>query len=286
MITLFPTTFSEISTWARENRFPVSEARLRYSQFGILQSIAGSKVLSNALVFKGGNALDFVWQPNRSTRDLDFSSRDAGLTVERIREFFEPSLQRVSTASGTLYRIQRVKQQPPGVGRSFITFDLSIGYALPDDSRNQHLIKNGAPSLATIPVEISLNEPICAAEDISMGSANALQVSTQEDIVAEKLRALLQQVPRNRTRPQDVLDIAVSLRSGTDLRPEIVADFLLQKAMSRNIEVSLKLFLAAELWQRAEQGYAEMEQTTRTQFIPFREAKERVLAFVRVLPLP
>jgi predicted nucleotidyltransferase component of viral defense system len=286
LITLYPTTFSEISTWARENRFPVSEARLRYAQFGILQSIAGSKTLSNALVFKGGNALDFVWQPNRSTRDLDFSSRDANLTVEKIREFFEPSLQRVSIATGVLYRIQRVKQQPPGAGRSFITFDLTIGYGLPDEPRNQQLIKKGSPSLASIPVEISLNEPICGTQDIDIGSANALQVSTQEDIVAEKLRALLQQVPRNRTHPQDALDIAVSLRNGTDLRPEIVASFLLQKAAARNIEVSLKLFLAAELWERAGQGYAELEQTTRTPFIQFEEAKERVLAFVRILPLP
>jgi predicted nucleotidyltransferase component of viral defense system len=286
MITLYPTSFSEISIWAKENRFPVSEARFRYAQYGILQSIAGSKILSSALVFKGGNALDFVWQPNRSTRDLDFSSRDANLTVEQIREFFEPSLQRVSTATGTLYRIQRLEQQPPGAGRSFITFDLSVGYALPDDPRNQQLVRNGLRSLANIPVDISLNEPICATQDVDMGSANALQVSTQEDIVAEKLRALLQQVPRNRMRPQDVLDIAVGLRDGAHLRPEIVSVFLLQKAASRNIEVSLQQFLAEELWQRAELGYAELERTTRTTFIPFGEAKEIVLAFLRVLPLP
>jgi predicted nucleotidyltransferase component of viral defense system len=286
MITLYPTTFSEISAWAKESRFPVSEARFRYAQFGILQSIAGSKILSGALVFKGGNALDFVWQPNRSTRDLDFSSRDADLTVEQIREFFEPSLQRVSTAAGILYRIQRIKQQPPGVSRSFITFDLSVGYALPDEPRNQQLIRNGSPSLANVPVEISLNEPICATQEIEMGSANALQVSTQEDIVAEKLRALLQQIPRNRTRPQDVLDIAVGLRDGAHLRPDIVSMFLVKKAASRNVEVSLKRFLDEELWRRAEQGYAELESTTRTTFISFGEARALVLAFVRSLPLP
>lgn len=286
MIALYPTTYSRISAWARENGFSVSEARLRYAQFGVLQSIAGSKVLSNVLVFKGGNALDFVWQPNRSTIDLDFSSRDAGLTVERIRRFLEPSLQQVSTASGTLYRVQRVRQQPPGAGRSFITFDLSIGYALTDDPRNRHFIEVGAPSRASIPVEISLNEPICAAEEIDMDSANTLQVSTQEDIAAEKLRALLQQVPRNRTRPQDVLDIAISLQIGAYLRPEIVARFLLEKAAARNIEVSLERFLDLELWQRAEQGYAELERTTRTLFIPFADAKQRVLAFVQILPLP
>jgi predicted nucleotidyltransferase component of viral defense system len=80
MSVLYPTTFGEIHIWAKEQGIPVSEARVRYAQFGILQSIAGSKFLSNALVFKGGSALDLVWQPNRSTLDLDFSSRDANLT--------------------------------------------------------------------------------------------------------------------------------------------------------------------------------------------------------------
>jgi len=264
---------------------PVSEARRRFAQYGILQSIAGSQILSSSLVFKGGNALDFIWQPNRSTIDLDFSSRDSGLTVHRIRAFFEPSLQRISAAVGTLYRLQRLEQQPPGEGRSFITFNVSVGYALADDLRNQQRIGKGKPSLACIPVEISLNEPICAAEEIELGSANPLQVSTHEDIIAEKLRALLQQVPRNRTRPQDVLDIVVALNRGARLRPEVVANFLLRKAASRNIEVSMELFQTEELWSRAEQGYVELQSTARDLFVPFDDAKKTLLAFIRTLPL-
>jgi predicted nucleotidyltransferase component of viral defense system len=250
-----------------------------------MQSIAGSKALSDTLVFKGGNALDFVWQPNRSTLDLDFSSRDPGLTAEQLREFFEPSLQRVSSASGTLYRVQKIGKQPRGEDRSFITFTVSIGYALADDARNQQRIRNGEISKAQIPVEISLNEPICATQEVEMESSNALQVSTEEDIFAEKLRALLQQIPRNRTRPQDVLDIAVNLSTGNKLRPEVIADYLHRKAAARNVEVSLQRFHDAELWSRAEQDYLALESTTRTLFIPFHSAKEAILAFVETLNL-
>lgn len=149
----YPSSFKEIATWAAANHLPVTEARQRYAQFGILQPIAGSKALSDALVFKGGNALDFVWQPNRSTVDLDFSSRDPHLNVEQLRKLFEPSLQRVSSASGTLYRIQKIGKQPPGEDRSFITFTVSIGYALADDGRNQQRIRNGEFSKVRIPVE-------------------------------------------------------------------------------------------------------------------------------------
>jgi Asp-tRNA(Asn)/Glu-tRNA(Gln) amidotransferase C subunit len=217
-----------------------------------------------------------VWQPNRSTLDLDFSSRDPDLTIERLRGYFEPSLQRVSSASGTLYRVQKIGKQPPGEDRSFVTFTVSIGYALADDARNQQRIQNGEFSKARIPVEISLNEPICAIQEIDMESSNALQVSTEEDIFAEKLRALLQQIPRNRTRPQDVLDIAVNLSTGNKLRPDVVADYLHRKAAARNVEVSLQRFEDDELWSRAEQDYIALESTTRTLFIPFISAKELV----------
>jgi hypothetical protein len=60
----------------------VAEAKFRFAQYGILQAVAGSRTLSQVLAFKGGNALDFFWQPNRSTKDLDFSSRDSTLTAQ------------------------------------------------------------------------------------------------------------------------------------------------------------------------------------------------------------
>lgn len=69
----YPLTFGELRSWATENGVDVAEARVRFAQYAILRAIASSRALSSALVFKGGNALDFVWMPNRSTGDLDFS---------------------------------------------------------------------------------------------------------------------------------------------------------------------------------------------------------------------
>jgi hypothetical protein len=40
-----------------------------------------------------------------------------------------------------------------------------------------------------------------------------LRIATLEDIVGEKLRAILQQPVRNHSRAQDVFDIAVDLQS-------------------------------------------------------------------------
>jgi predicted nucleotidyltransferase component of viral defense system len=69
----FPTSFRELEAWAHTQRVGVLEARSRFAQYGVLFAIASVYPLQRDFVFKGGNALDFVWLPNRSTVDLDFS---------------------------------------------------------------------------------------------------------------------------------------------------------------------------------------------------------------------
>jgi hypothetical protein len=69
----YPRTFQDIAAWSLGTATPIQDARTRFAQFVILCGIASEPSLRNNLVFKGGNALDFVLQPNRSTIDLDFS---------------------------------------------------------------------------------------------------------------------------------------------------------------------------------------------------------------------
>ena len=264
----------------------VGEAKFRFAQYGILQAVADSRTLSRVLAFKGGNALDFVWQPNRSTKDLDFSSKDPTLTAEQIRTSLTPSLERVSRSTAVLYRVQRMEQQPPGPDRSFITFEGTIGYALPEDRRNRQLIQRNKSSRATVPLDVSLNEPICGIVEVDIASSNLLQVCQLEDIVAEKLRALLQQPLRNRCRPQDVLDICIAVQENLALDLNLTAEFLLEKAMARNVPVSRAAFHQEEIRRRAFEGYNELRETTRRAFIEFEEAFAIVLSLVDGLPLP
>jgi predicted nucleotidyltransferase component of viral defense system len=282
----YPSALRGIEVWAAANGTSVAEARFRFAQFGVLQAVAGSRSLSRDLVFKGGNALDFVWQPNRSTMDLDFSSHDSTLTGERITELLTASLHGVSRSTGVLYRVQRMKQQPPGANRSFITFAGSVGYALPGDRRNHDLLAQGLSSKASVPIEISLNEPICGAVNVDVQSANPLSVCQLEDIVAEKLRALLQQPIRNRTRPQDVLDIAVVLREKPALDADLVAEFLISKAAARHVSVSKLAFHEEEIRSRARGNYDGLKETTRKVFIVFDEAFADLLTFVDRLRIP
>ncbi len=293
----YPAAFDTIASWARTNRVTADEARKRFAQYTILRAITSSRALSDLLVFKGGNALDFVWHPNRSTTDLDFSAdMDAVLRLDpawnpvALKDYLQTRLTAgLGTSTrlfGVVLAIHSFRQQPPKPDSTFITYEARVGYAMPDEQKLRKRLAQGGASANVIPLDISLNEPICADERIDLRGQQRLRVCTIEDIVAEKLRALLQQPLRNRTREQDLLDIAVILRAHPGFDGVRVAAYLLRKAAARNVPVSRRAFHDPRVISLAQQDYAALAQTTRTSFIPFGEALASLHTFVAALAIP
>ncbi len=288
---LYPPSFDSLPTWARTHNIAMTEARRRFAQYVMLRAIVSSRALSGVLVFKGGNALDFMWQPNRSTLDLDFSTArvvaDLGREAESLRTLFTGALNSVGPGFGVLCRIARVEQRPPGSDKTFVTYLIRVAYALPDqESLRQRMGIDPTYGPQLIDIEVSINEPICADEPRDIDGTHPLRISTVEDIVAEKLRALLQQPIRKRARPQDLLDIAVVLRQGLPLDRALVTDFLLRKAAARTISVSHGAFHHPEIMERARRGYDELKGTTRVLFVPFEEARDLLYGLVDTLTIP
>ncbi len=287
---LYPLSFDSLPAWAREHNIAMTEARRRFAQYVMLRAIANSRALSDFLVFKGGNALDFMWQPNRSTLDLDFSTAqvvaDLRNEAESLRTLFTGALNNVGPPFGVLCRVAKIEQRPPGQDKTFVTYLVRVAYALPDQGplrRRMDTDRTYGPQL--IDIEISINEPICADEPRDINGTHRLRVSTIEDIVAEKLRALLQQPIRDRARPQDLLDIAVVLRQGASLDRTHVTDFLLRKAEARHVPVSRAAFHHPEIMERAKRGYDELKGTTRVLFVPFDEARDLLYGLVDTLAI-
>jgi hypothetical protein len=170
----------------------MSEARRRFAQYAVLRAIASLARLSELLVFKGGDALDFVWSPNRSTIDLDFSADmragAAALDEARLEGMLSRALGVSDRESGVVLRVHSVRRQPPGEEKTFVTHTGRIGYALPDEGRNRTRLDVGPPSTNVLPAEVSINEPIGTDADVAVGD-RSLRVSTPDGIVAEKLRA-------------------------------------------------------------------------------------------------
>ncbi len=282
----YPESFASIPRWAQDNGISVQEARIRFAQYAVLHAIANSRALSATLVFKGGNALDLIWEPNRSTKDLDFSAAPGKLLLQDLKNLLAKSLQTTTAITSVALRVQHLQQNPPGPDKSFPSYLIKIGYAMPDDLRSRERILREGSVSSFLPMDISLNDPVCATTEIDINATNRLQVCTLEDIVAEKLRALLQQAPRNRWRCQDVLDVAVILASQAKLDQDDVASFLIVKARARNIEVSRKAFANESRRERASANYGNLEATTRRSFIPFETAFSKLMDYVASLPIP
>jgi len=286
VIASYPTTLDALESWAEAAGVTRQEARVRLAQYGVLRAIAASTILRTSLVLKGGNALDFVWAPNRSTRDLDFTATEELGDEVALRSVVEAALSRTRSILDTRFRLQKLERQPPGPDKTRVTWQASIGYAHRDDKRSLSKLAASESVSNIVPVEISLNDPVCEAVVVERADLRDVRVCTLEDIVAEKLRALLQQEVRNRYRPQDLLDIACVVETNAALDIAKVARFLAIKAQARDIIVSKAAFAAPELKRRTKELYASMEGTTRVRFPDFDEAWLALLGLVARLDIP
>jgi predicted nucleotidyltransferase component of viral defense system len=173
MIHGYPQTLADLSDWARASGAPLGEARIRFAQYGVLFAVASVRPLTEGLVFKGGNALDFVWQPNRSTLDLDFSidpmSELSNLHPDTMSRLLAQGLSVATTRLGTAYAIHRVRPNPRGSDKSFVTYETRIGYALADEDRLRQRMAHGETSSNVVDLDMSLNEPICDARLVPLG---------------------------------------------------------------------------------------------------------------------
>lgn len=287
----FPTSFADVGAWSEDNSVGVEAGRRRFIQFVILAVVANSQVLREGLVFKGGNALDFIWQPNRSTLDLDFSiDHDLAtfsISEESIRRHMERSMLQVQQQYGVRLAVHYVRQVPPGDHRTFRMYVVRVGYAFPDQDALRRRMETGRPSPHVVDVEISVNEPIGSSTWTHLvESLPHLRVGTIEDIIAEKLRSLLQQLIRNRQRRQDLLDIAVLLILHSDLDRQEIGRILTLKSNARGIDARRSAFANPEIRNRASVDYNRLQQTTRVLFVPVDDAWDLLMELVQTLPIP
>lgn len=253
--------------------------------------MSSSAPLVSRIAFKGGNALRFVYGNQRSTLDLDFSAEgdfpDSPVTIKNL---MDAALKVGERQYQVRARCQSIHRKPPGVEKTMPTYSVKVCYQLPGD-KYYHNIDERLASRKTfsdvVEVEISLNDVLCETVEAQLGPGTSpLRVCTLDDIIAEKLRALLQQIPRNRSRPQDVFDIASMVRKHpSSVDPEKISSFLVQKSEARGI-ISTKRAFDEAVRERAVASYESEVHGFTTEFIPFDEAWGEVLVLISRLGIP
>jgi predicted nucleotidyltransferase component of viral defense system len=207
----------------------------------VLAGIGETEVLRNELVFKGGTALKKCYFGDyRFSEDLDFSVEDAGLTGESMEAAIRAACERAEKvledyAPVSLICERYSEREPhPGEQEAFV-----VRARLP--WHREHL--------ARVMVEVTVDEKIlrptesrAVIHDYGEPLDAIIRVYSLEEIMAEKLRAILQHVERlrergwGRSRARDYYDLwRVLGRYQSQLDTSDFCTFLSEKCAHRSV---------------------------------------------------
>ena len=162
---------------------------------------------------------------------------------------------------------------------------LAIGYARRGTSDEARL--KARRSTRVLQIDISFREQVVHPSELQLEDTEVtIQAYDIEDIIAEKYRALLQQVIRNRSRRQDVYDIDWLLSRYTPdvtMQAEILAT-LLKKAEGRDLIPTPASIDNPEVGERAAREWDTMRLEIGSRLPDFDETFAKVAAFYRNLP--
>ncbi|HRX01448.1 MAG TPA: nucleotidyl transferase AbiEii/AbiGii toxin family protein, partial [Cyclobacteriaceae bacterium] len=235
-------TGTRIQDWINQSPDRVA---FRQAVHTILVAITRSVTLKTNMVMKGGILLALGYESTRYTKDIDFSTEktlkefDIELFISELRSALIEAVEQLNY--GLDCRIQSFKQKPPKSDATFPTIEISVGYAY-KHNRNAHrrLLKNNSSEI--VEIDYSLNEPSRDIEILEIDEGTQLRIYGFTELVAEKYRAILQQVSRNRRRRQDVYDLNFLLahhpQAMDDATKQKILESLVEKSQSRGLTVT------------------------------------------------
>ncbi len=136
---------------------------------------------------------------------------------------------------------------------------MTVGYAPRGTSQEKALKRGRAANV--IGIDISFNERLGHVQILEITGGQELFAYGLADLIAEKYRAVLQQVTRNRNRQQDIfdLDLLISGNAINDrLRTQILEVFI-EKCRSRDLEPTQASLEVPEVKERSGAKWETME---------------------------
>lgn len=287
-----PDAIADISAWVEQAR-PDPEAYLeRQATEVFLTAIGISEAYGRDIYLKGGVLMGIQYGSPRQTADLDFStSLDPNRTeIAQIRAGFDVDLARAAARLGypdLICRVQTIRLRPSAkkfATSSFPALTLKVAYARRDSPQAHRLAEGQCPTV--LDVDISFNEFVDGIQIIRLGAEGAdIPAYSLIDLMAEKLRSMLQQIVRNRYRRQDVYDLALLIEQLTfdDHEKAHLLDTFLKKSHSRDISPNQNSISDPEVIRRARSEWDTLD--LELPVLPdFDERFEIVDRFYRSLP--
>lgn len=267
-----------------------SQREFRQAVHTILAAIAHDPQLRASMVIKGGILLAVRYQSHRYTKDIDFSTSKKldEIDPDQIKDALNRSF--IETAEVLVYeldcRVQSCRIQPANQpDASFPSVKITVGYAYKGSEKHKRLLVNQSPT--SISIDYNLNELMPNLEVLDIGQGDQLCAYTLTDLIAEKLRSLLQQKIRNRTRRQDIFDLMLLIEKYPDLddieKQKILKSFI-EKSESRGITPNRNSLDDAETRKRSQKDYLTLADEIEGDLPGFDETYDAVNIFYKSLP--
>ena len=257
----------DVRIWVEAARSNPAQYRDRQVTEIVLAAIGLAPSLNTNLVLKGGAVMALAFKSSRVTADVDFTSmaEPAGF-ADQIADDLNAVLPSTAIRLGyldLLCRVQTVKKMPKPL--NFEEFDfpallVRIGSAERGTGEEKRL--EAGKATRVLDIEISFRDQVYAFQELNLtGLGVAVRAFTLHEIIAEKLRALLQQPIRNRNRRQDVYDIAYLIETNelTDDDRRSILGTLIEKCQTHGIKVAPDSMDDSEIRRRAEVDWNTLE---------------------------
>lgn len=258
----------------------------------VMTAIGMTPELNDRVFLKGGVLMGIAYGSTRQTADLDYTATmdPEPETGERIRAAIDSKLPIAAASLGypdIAAKVQKVKYRPRP--SSFAGFhapaiEMTVAYARREDPVYVRYLKGQCPTV--IDLEISFREPVFARTRLILGtSGTTIGAYATHELVAEKLRAFLQQEIRNRSRRQDIYDLAHLIGRFTfDVSERaMLLDLLRKKCAVREIVPNIDSLDDPKLITRARSEWDSMKLET-GDLPDFDACHATVRAFYRSLP--
>lgn len=279
----------DLTAWV-EAEAELGRREFRQAVHLVLRAIAQSDELAPVMVMKGGILLAIRYQSSRFTRDVDFSTQRKlqDVNLPRFIAQMEQALGLVSAENdyGLAIALQAHALNPKRPDSLFATLQMKIGYAN-RAAANEVKKLNVRQSAKTVQVDYSFNEWASDVEEADI-DGGSLAMYAYHDLIAEKLRSVLQQPIRKRARFQDIYDLTLLLDcidfDATD--KALVLNKLIAASEERQVPMDPLALRNPHLRELSQREYSQVVALVSAEPPTFEDAYSRVQAFYESLPWP
>lgn len=279
----------DIARWVNAESNP-SRKLFREAVHVLLTAISRSPHLSGTMVMKGGILLALCYGSSRYTRDVDFSTRmryqdfDLDGALSELRDALARA---VGDSPYELEcRLQSYELMPANQPEAtFPTLRLRVGYASRANLRATQRLRAGGGS-DIVQIDCSFNEVVQQVERLELDEESAVEVYSFIDLVAEKLRAILQQEVRNRNRRQDAYDVfrLLQWREVSPAEKVAILAALERSAESRGLAIGVRSLRDEAIRMHSAAEYSQLQAEISEPLTPFEETWDVVTRFYEGLP--